>query len=52
MLLSCSDRQPVLILFIQPWTVTLDDDEPIAVYCSANGHCQDGMVAVINGKKS
>jgi hypothetical protein len=30
------------------FTITINDTDPIWIYCSQNGHCQSGMVMVIN----
>jgi len=37
--------------FLDPtktFTITLNNTEPVWVYCSVSGHCQSGMVMVIN----
>ena len=32
----------------QPFYVTINNTDPIWYYCTATGHCQNGMVGVIN----
>lgn len=32
----------------KPWTITLNESDPYPFYCAVPGHCQAGMVGVIN----
>jgi plastocyanin len=32
----------------QPWTITVNNTNPLFFYCATSGHCQAGMVGVIN----
>jgi len=32
----------------ESFTITVENDDPIFIYCSQGGHCQGGMVGVIN----
>ncbi|KAH7140610.1 Cupredoxin [Dactylonectria macrodidyma] len=36
----------------QVFTITVENEDPIWYYCAATGHCEGGMVGVINGPSS